>query len=93
MGLQLGVLQLSKSNEMLVKEKLVQWFVSKSQMENIDTTLNYFESGYIDSFDVLMLIEFCESSFNVVLNEIHFEDRRFSSIDGLVDILNDLQVQ
>ncbi len=51
---------------------------------------NYFEIGLIDSFGVIELIEALESNFNIQFEQKHFQDRRFSSINGLAEILSEL---
>ncbi|MBV7298630.1 acyl carrier protein [Enterovibrio paralichthyis] len=76
---------------MTVKNKIIEWFETQSGQKNIDTKSNYFEQGLIDSFDVIMLMDFCESEMSVTFSEVQFEDRRFSTIDGLVDIIQELK--
>ena len=71
--------------------KLVAWFEAQSERSDINTEVNYFEAKLIDSFDVIMLMDYCEAEFGVSFSETQFEDRRFSSIAGLVEIINELQ--
>ena len=72
-------------------EKLVKWFEIQSEQTGFDTRANYFELGLIDSFDVINLMEYCESEFGVVFSETQFEDRRFATIDGLSCIIDELR--
>jgi len=51
---------------------------------------NYFEAGLIDSFDVIELIEAIEAEFRIRFTEIHFQDRRFTTVGGLADIVQSL---
>jgi len=71
--------------------QLVEWFEQQSGCSDIRVEENYFEANLIDSFDVIMLMEFCESEFGVVFSETQFEDRRFSTITGLSEIIVELQ--
>jgi D-alanine--poly(phosphoribitol) ligase subunit 2 len=76
---------------MTIQQKLLSWFEQQSGQTDIDQEANYFETGLIDSFDVIMLMDYCESEFGVVFSESQFEDRRFSTILGLVEIINELK--
>jgi len=53
--------------------------------------LNYFEAGIIDSLGVIELIEAIESHFQIQFNETHFQERRFSNIRGLAEIIHEIQ--
>ncbi len=48
---------------------------------------NYFELGLIDSLGILTLIDAIESEFDIQLSQDHFEQRRFSTIRGLAEII------
>ncbi|WBA07884.1 hypothetical protein [Salinivibrio kushneri] len=76
---------------MKVRDKLILWFQEQSGQSVFDTQQNYFEQELIDSFDVIMLIEYCESEFSIVFSETQFEDRRFSTIDGLSEIIIEMK--
>ncbi|AIU68109.1 MULTISPECIES: acyl carrier protein [Vibrio] len=76
---------------MTIQQKLLSWFEQQSGQTDIVQEANYFETGLIDSFDVIMLMDYCESEFGVVFSESQFEDRRFSTILGLVEIINELK--
>ncbi len=53
--------------------------------------LNYFEIGLIDSLGVIELIENIESHFNIQFTEMNFQERRFSTIKGLAEIIKDIK--
>lgn len=76
---------------MTVENKVIQWFEKQSGQSGFDTQSNYFEQGLIDSFDVILLMDFCESEMGIIFSEVHFEDRRFSTIDGLIAIIYELK--
>lgn len=70
---------------------LKRWFSEKRSLpENIEVE-NYFEAGLIDSFGVIELIEAVEKEFNIRFQESNFQDRRFATIQGLAQIIQELQ--
>lgn len=58
--------------------------------ENVEKE-NYFEVGIIDSVEVIFLIEAMEKKFGIKFTEKHFQDRRFSTIEGLSEIIAELK--
>jgi len=52
---------------------------------------NFFDAGWIDSFGVIVLIEEVEHEFGFKFSEQSFQDRRFSSIGGLADMIFELK--
>jgi len=80
----------------LIKDRTLDWLInyfSKKGVipDNIET-VNYFEAGLIDSLGVVILIEEVELEFNIKFNEDHFQDRRFTTLKGLSDIINNLKM-
>jgi D-alanine--poly(phosphoribitol) ligase subunit 2 len=74
---------------------LVEWF---SQRGNVpgdsleeQCKLNFFEAGLIDSFGVIELIMAVEEQFGVKFDELHFQDRRFATIEGLSEIISEIK--
>ncbi|AMG29816.1 hypothetical protein AL542_05015 [Grimontia hollisae] len=74
-----------------IKVKVIDWFKSVSGKKDFSLELNYFDQDLIDSFDVILLMEFCESEFEIHFSETQFEDRRFSTINGLCEIIGELK--
>lgn len=76
---------------MEIKEWIVGWFEEhgsadkKEIMEN--SSCNYFEKGYIDSFNFIFLISDIEANYNIKFNNDQFVDRSFATIDGLAEII------
>ena len=73
----------------------VQWlktyFGNLSELpENVEC-LNYFECGLIDSFGIIELIDEIESHYEITIQQEHFQDRRFSSINGLAAIIIEIK--
>lgn len=52
---------------------------------------NYFQLGLIDSMGVLELIEAAEAQFSIQFQQTNFTDRRFATIAGLADIIDELE--
>ncbi len=76
-----------------IQNWLASWFKEKKGATDCEDlyTCNYFQAGYIDSFGVVELIMDIESNFKIRFSQDHFQDRRFSSIKGLADIIRELQ--
>ena len=55
--------------------------------ENNFLNTNYFNAGWIDSLQVIELIMDIEKNFSIKFQDIHFQDRRFSTIEGLSSII------
>jgi len=73
---------------------ILDWFHENNNEEILEDAENlinenYFEIGLIDSLGILTLIEEIESGFNINLNYKHFEQRRFSTISGLAEIIEE----
>lgn len=74
-----------------VSNWLLSWFEQGGPIPG--TTLeeklqvNYFESGLIDSMGVIELIAGVEDHFDIRFTERHFQERRFSFIGGLSEII------
>jgi acyl carrier protein len=68
---------------------LIDWFHKRAPKVVLAPTDNYFESGAIDSLGVIELIEDMEQTFKVRFTQEDFQDRRFSYVSGLVEMLNE----
>ena len=76
------------------KNWVIEWFVNHSTAAEEDILNNmegnYFDLGYIDSFQFIELVSEIEET-GIVLNSKQFEDRKFSTIKGLIDILENVK--
>jgi len=52
--------------------------------------LNYFEAGLIDSLEIIELIVEIEGEYGIRFSQENFQDRRFSTIGGLEEIILEL---
>ncbi len=73
---------------------LIEWFKERNQgsLPETDKPLeeeNYFELGLIDSFGILELITEIETHYGIGLTQDHFEQRRFSTLKGLAEIIRE----
>ena len=71
---------------------LVAWFrANNEKLASISdgeiAAADYFAKEYIDSFGVITLIAEIEERFNIRFDDLDFQDRRFSTIAGLAEIL------
>ena len=71
---------------------LIEWFVnhyhvlSEELEENADA--NYFNQGYLDSFQFIQLIADIEETFGIEFDNTQFENREFSTFNGLAKAIN-----
>lgn len=75
------------------KDFIIGWFtenstLSREELEK-DLTINYLESGVIDSFGFLDLISACEEKLGITFNDDDFSDDRIFTIAGLIDIITE----
>jgi len=68
---------------------LVHWFAQQAPDASLTPQDNFFDVGAIDSFGVIELIEAAENAFDIRFTNDDFQDRRFSSIAGLAEILSE----
>ena len=79
---------------MKTKEEVVEWLVewlSNRVRDNryVDNTSeNYLENGWVDSFGLIELLADIEEQFDVRLNEDSFSDPRFPTVDGLGELIS-----
>ena len=81
-------------NNESVKDWIIEWFVRNANVD-IDSVKNhlndsYFDLGYIDSFGFIALMADIEERFGIQLANDQFEDRSFSTIQGMANILEGL---
>ena len=87
------VLQLRESN--LTMQQYIDWlknyFQEKSALPEGIEEINYFEANLIDSLELIEMIESIETQFGIKFNEMHFQERRFSTMKGLAEIINEIK--
>ena len=67
---------------------LKDWFRERGTSVEGSLEINIYEAGWIDSFAIVELIAEVEEHFNIKFEEKHIQDRRFSTILGMSNIIN-----
>ena len=72
-----------------VKTWIVEWFKENTELKDdeIGVNDNYFEKGWIDSFQFISFITNIEERFDIRFSNDEFQDRSFSTIEGIVKII------
>ena len=74
------------------KDWLISYFQTASGAEvSASGDVNYFDAGFIDSVDVIWLVESAEEAFGIRFTDAHFRDPRFATIDGLAEMIAEIQ--
>jgi D-alanine--poly(phosphoribitol) ligase subunit 2 len=78
-----------------VTQWLLAWFRMKDRVvaDELAGDVNYFEAGLIDSIGVIDLIANIEETFEIRFSHEHFQERRFVTITGLAEIIDELRAQ
>ena len=70
---------------------LIRWFEKNSLSNEINVkdnvNQNYFENGWIDSLKFIDLVTQIEEEFSIRFSNDEFQDRKFSTIEGLARII------
>lgn len=74
-----------------IKEWVISWFekntiVKKDEVKNV-LDENYFERGWMDSLKFIEFITDIEDTFKIQFSNDEFQNRMFSTIDGLCKII------
>lgn len=76
-----------------VKTWIIEWLNENTVVkeDEIKSGLhdNYFEKGWIDSFQFISFISDIEERFNFNFSNDEFQDRNFSTVEGLVKIIEE----
>ena len=72
-----------------IKNYLKSWFEKKinDSINEEQCNKNFFVESWIDSLEIIVLIEDVEKYFSIELGEKQFEDRRISYINGLAELI------
>ena len=62
------------------------WFIDQHRL-TIDENDRYIDSGLINSFEILSLVLFIESSYNISFLPDDFQDSRFFTVKGLSELI------
>ena len=71
------------------------WLVNRlakgKSLSDEDCGRSYFDQGLVDSLGVIELIEDLEQQYSIRFTEAHFQQRRFATIDGLSELVQELR--
>jgi acyl carrier protein len=74
-------------------EWIINWFETNTHVkrEGIEANVgsNYFEAGFIDSIGLIAFISAIEAAWHIEFRNEDFQDRRFSTIIGLSEIIDE----
>lgn len=72
-----------------IKNWIAEWFKENTDLKEgeIGEKENYFEKGWIDSFKFISFITNIEEKFDIRFSNDEFQDRSFSTIEGIVEII------
>ena len=74
-----------------IKSWFFDWFEKNTlaKKDEISKNLdeNYFDNGWLDSFKFIELINDVEQEFQILFSNDEFQNRKFSSINGLTEII------
>jgi acyl carrier protein len=74
-----------------IQDWLIEWFVNNADMEEMEVKKNlgsnYFNRSWIDSFKFISLITEIEEKFDIYFSNDEFQDRSFSTIEGLAVLI------
>ena len=81
------------SKEQEIKHWIVHWFKENSRVQEKEILgslkINYFEKGWIDSFAFIGFITAMDQEFSILFSNDEFQDRSFTTIDGLTQIIRE----
>lgn len=74
-----------------VKGWLVSWFVRNADLTEAEAAAgaseNYFDKGWLDSLKFINFVSDIEQEFKISFSNEEFQDRSFSTMDGLAKII------
>ena len=73
-----------------IEDWLVNYFSRTQELGNDPLTTDIFDAGWIDSFGIIVLIEEIESEYNFKFGQEHLTDRRFRTINGITELVNEI---
>lgn len=79
-------------------EKIENWVLdylkNKNEMDAYPVlTENFLEAGFLDSMQIIELIEDAEDEFQIEFSQDDFQDRRFPTAKGLSEIISERVMQ
>lgn len=76
---------------MTTKEKVLAILKEVKPTKNLENTADIVEGGYIDSFELMMLITRLSEDFGIEISVDDITPENFNSVDGIVDMVERLK--
>jgi len=72
-----------------IKNWIIEWFKENTELKDEEIKIhdNYFEKGWIDSFQFISFVSDLEKKYDIHFSNDEFQDRSFSTIGGVVEII------
>lgn len=72
-----------------ITEKLIAYFMAESKDHGITITneMNLFESGVLDSLQIIVLFSFVESEFGISLSFDDLTEENLKSVNAIADLI------
>ena len=78
-----------------IKNWIVDYFIKNCDAKEDDVKANldenYLQAGYIDSFQFIKMVSEIEEKFGVEFDNDWFEDKNFSTVNGLSRIIEEMK--
>lgn len=78
-----------------VRNWLIEWFINHTVVKRneIEANLenNYFDLGWINSLQFIDFLTNIEDHFDIMFDNQAFQNRTFSTIEGLVNIIEEMK--
>jgi len=66
---------------------IIHWLQIRNPEIEIESSVNFYDHGYMDSFGVIELIEAIEAHFKIQLTQSDLKNSAFTTVDGLSAII------
>jgi len=65
----------------------IEKWIFENFSQKINSDERYIDSGAIDSFDMIVLVDFIEENYQIKFSADDFQDTRFFTIKGLAELI------
>lgn len=72
----------------MVEQKITEFILQLSGLDNIDKNINLFESSILNSIAVLDVIGFIEKEYDISIEDDELDMDHFNSINALADFVS-----
>lgn len=76
---------------MAIREKIAGYITELTNEDNLDHSMNLFERNILTSLDVLDIINYIETTFNISFSDDDIDAESFGSINAIVALIEKLK--